>query len=459
MGLLRFSVGNFRSIKDIVTLDLAPKLGDASKLTGLTKEITEPVAAIFGPNGSGKSNLLEALQFTHDAIVQSAISWQIPDASPTQPHFPFKVNKEAASQPSFFEFDFTIGETRYLYGFTYGCDGVVEEWLSYVPKRRWSSGFIRNHTKTPEIDWNGSYITKDLQKNLDKVDKRELLLSTALRNNDSPLQEVAHSLVSSFTFLSLGRLTLENQIRQLASRIQKNHFDLDELSLLMQAADTGVKAISLDEEKIPTRVLRLINGFDTGKATLNNDEAELVVHNLEFTHDGGKNSTFKLSEESAGTLTWLSIAPILLQTLREGTILVVDELDSNLHQKLIEMIITCFTDSTINQHGAQLIFITHNTSIIEHMDDLSLGTETIWFMEKSQNGESSLFSLAYFPKHSDTDYEHSYLEGRYGALPYLSPAILRGLADEPSSEGRTYFSSNSEAYSAVRYSNPTSQDY
>ena len=288
MGLLRFSVGNFRSIKDIVTLDLAPKLGDASKLTGLTKEITEPVAAIFGPNGSGKSNLLEALQFAHDAIVQSAISWQIPDASPTQPHFPFKLNKEAASQPSFFEFDFTIGETRYLYGFTYGCDGVVEEWLSYVPKRRWSSGFIRNHTKTPEIDWNGSYITKDLQKNLDKIDKRELLLSTALRNNDSPLQEVAHSLVSSFTFLSLGRLTLENQIRQLASLIQKNHFDLDELSLLMQAADTGVKAVSLDEEKIPTRVLRLINGFDTGKATLSNDEAELVVHNVEFTHDGGK---------------------------------------------------------------------------------------------------------------------------------------------------------------------------
>ena len=91
MGLLRFSVGNFRSIKDIVTLDLAPKLGGASKLTGLTKEITEPVAAIFGPNGSGKSNLLEALQFAHDAIVQSAISWQIPDASPTQPHFPFKL--------------------------------------------------------------------------------------------------------------------------------------------------------------------------------------------------------------------------------------------------------------------------------------------------------------------------------------------------------------------------------
>ena len=102
----------------------------------------------------------------------------------------------------------------------------------------------------------------------------------------------------------------------------------------MQAADTGVKAVSLDEEKIPTRVLRLINGFDAGKATLSNDEVELVVHNLKFTHDGGNNSTFKLSEESAGTLTWLSIAPILLQTLREGTILVVDELDSNLHQKL-----------------------------------------------------------------------------------------------------------------------------
>ena len=131
MSLLRFSVGNFCSIKDIVTLDLAPKLGDATALTDPVKEITEPVVAIFGPNGSGKSNLLEALQFAHEAIVRSATSWRVLDDYPTQPHFPFKLSKETVSQPSFFEFDFTIDETRYLYGFTYGRDGVVEEWLSY----------------------------------------------------------------------------------------------------------------------------------------------------------------------------------------------------------------------------------------------------------------------------------------------------------------------------------------
>ena len=435
MSLLRFSVGNFCSIKDIVTLDLAPKLGEATALTDPVKEITEPVTAIFGPNGSGKSNLLEALQFAHDVIIRSATSWRVLDDYPTQPHFPFKLSKETVSQPSFFEFDFTIDETRYLYGFTYGRDGVVEEWLSYVPKQRWSKGFIRNRTETPEIDWNNSYITKTLQKELGKVDKRELILSVALRDEHPLLQKIAYALVSSLSFLPLGDFAQRERIQQATSLIRKKHFDLNEISLLMKAADTGIESVSLNEEKIPVETLERLYKFlkaitefdDKSNEILSNDEAEKVIYNLVFTHSGEINSTLTLSEESAGTLAWLSTAPTLLQTLREGSVLIADELDSSLHQKLIEMIIKCFTDPSINQHGAQLIFTIHNTNIIEHMDDLSLDTKSIWFMEKNQNGESSLYSLADFPNHSDANYERRYLSGRYGALPYLSPAILRGL--------------------------------
>lgn len=435
MSLLRFSVGNFCSIKDIVTLDLAPRLGEATALTDPVKEITEPVTAIFGPNGSGKSNLLEALQFAHDVIIRSATSWRVLDDYPTQPHFPFKLSKETVSQPSFFEFDFTIDETRYLYGFTYGRDGVVEEWLSYVPKQRWSKGFIRNRTETPEIDWNNSYITKTLQKELGKVDKRELILSVALRDEHPLLQKIAYALVSSLSFLPLGDFAQRERIQQATSLIRKKHFDLNEISLLMKAADTGIESVSLNEEKIPVETLERLYKFlkaitefdDKSNEILSNDEAEKVIYNLVFTHSGEINSTLTLSEESAGTLAWLSTAPTLLQTLREGSVLIADELDSSLHQKLIEMIIKGFTDPSINQHGAQLIFTIHNTNIIEHMDDLSLDTKSIWFMEKNQNGESSLYSLADFPNHSDANYERRYLSGRYGALPYLSPAILRGL--------------------------------
>ena len=411
------------------------KLGEATALTDPVKEITEPVTAIFGPNGSGKSNLLEALQFAHDVIIRSATSWRVLDDYPTQPHFPFKLSKETVSQPSFFEFDFTIDETRYLYGFTYGRDGVVEEWLSYVPKQRWSKGFIRNRTETPEIDWNNSYITKTLQKELGKVDKRELILSVALRDEHPLLQKIAYALVSSLSFLPLGDFAQRERIQQATSLIRKKHFDLNEISLLMKAADTGIESVSLNEEKIPVETLERLYKFlkaitefdDKSNEILSNDEAEKVIYNLVFTHSGEINSILTLSEESAGTLAWLSTAPTLLQTLREGSVLIADELDSSLHQKLIEMIIKCFTDPSINQHGAQLIFTIHNTNIIEHMDDLSLDTKSIWFMEKNQNGESSLYSLADFPNHSDANYERRYLSGRYGALPYLSPAILRGL--------------------------------
>ena len=96
------------------------------------------------------------------------------------------------------------------------------------------------------------------------------------------------------------------------------------------------------------------------------------------------------------------------------------------------MIIRCFTDRSINQHGAQLILTTHNTNIIEHMEALALEPATMWFMEKNLDGESSLFSLADFPNRSEANYERRYLGGRYGALPQLSPSTLRGLVSQES---------------------------
>ena len=177
-----------------------------------------------------------------------------------------------------------------------------------------------------------SYVTKILQNELGKVDKRELILSVALRDNHSLLQKIAQSLVSSLAFLPLGYAAQKKRIRQLTSLIQQKHFDLDEISLLMQAADTGIQSVSLNEEQISRNVLQFMKtGSETNnKANVpNSDEAEKAVYNLEFTHDGGGNNTFNLSEESAGTLAWLSIAPTLLQTLREGTILIRSEIVEN----------------------------------------------------------------------------------------------------------------------------------
>ena len=346
------------------------------------------------------------------------------------------------NEPSFFEFDFTIDNTRYLYGFTYGSDGVIEEWLSYVPKQRWSKCFIRNTSDNTEFDWNNAFLNRTTQRELGKIDKRELVLSVALRDKHSILGKIAEALTSSFNFLPLGDSAQNARIEQLTSLIHKRHFDLDEISLLMQAADTGIDSVSIDKTKVPQHIVDKMNRIITAinnasdeinNIALSNDEVESVVYNLVFTHKGKNQSrTLTMQEESAGTLAWLSIAPQLLQSLRKGTILIADELDSSLHQNLIEMIIRCFTDRSINQHGAQLILTTHNTNIIEHMEALALEPATMWFIEKNLHGESSLFSLADFPNRSEANYERRYLGGRYGALPQLSPSTLRGLVSQES---------------------------
>lgn len=437
MSLLRFSVGNYRSIKEVVTLDLAPSLGNTTELKSAAETYTQPVTAIFGPNASGKSNLLDAMRFAIQAITRSATTWRNAEDYPVAPHFPFSLNEEMLTQPSFFEFDFTIEQTRYLYGFTFGTNGVDEEWLSYVPKRRWSKCFNRTKGTAPEFDWNESFANKTSQQALGNIHNRELVLSVAFRDGHPILGPIARGLVNSFDFLPLGDYAQSKRIRQLTSLIHRGKFELDEISSLMQAADTGIESVQIDETKIsPTllkklrRIIATLQDEHAEKESLSSDEIEQVIYSLVFTHAGTHPRKLRLDEESAGTLAWLSIAPNLIQSLRTGSVLVADELDSSLHQNLVEMIIKSFTDPSINQHGAQLILTSHNTNIIQQLRDLSLTTDTIWFIDKNIQGESSLFSLADFPNRAEANYERRYLAGIYGALPRLSPSTLRGLVTQ-----------------------------
>lgn len=433
MSLLRFSVGNYRSIKEVVTLDLAPKLGSRTTLPVPATDVAQPVTAIFGANAAGKTNVLDALSFAHQAIMRSATSWR---DGKMAPHVPFALDPKSRKEPSFFEFDFTVDETRYLYGFTYGNAGVEEEWLSYVPKRRWAKCFIRNTSKEAQFqfDWNDSLFSKSSQRALAKINKRSLILSEALRREEEfpTLEKVGKSLTSSFNFLTHSESAQRDRIQKLIASIQQGNLELNEISSLMQAADTGIKKVSLDETQIPSHLLEKIKkvGEILNGKVLDTDEIKTVVYSLVFHHEGTSGDyPLRIVDESSGTFAWLSIIPTLLDTLRNGKVLIADELDSSLHPSLVEMIINSFTDLSINQKGAQLVLTTHNTNVLDHMDELSLAASSIWFAEKTSTGESSFFSLADFPNRKDANYERRYLSGRYGAMPKLSPATLRDLRD------------------------------
>lgn len=461
MRLLRFTVSNHRSIHTEHTLDLAPALGNRSTPPPGKSwdDVAVSSAAILGPNASGKSNLLDALRYVRAAISLSATRWQDRSENPSVPHYPYTLIAREDRGPSRYELDVEHEGTRYHYGFLVDSSGFTDEWLSRVPNRRWSPCFSRTREdgKT-DIEWNSAFISKSARAGLGNVAPRELVLSAALRSEVSPLAELAEAVLGYFDTIDYGDVETDHRIYRLVRSIKKGDFQLDELSRLLKVADLGITKITVDEKKIPSDVLakwsriqEILEGRDdprgaaegngstrpTEDAGLTEDEAEDLAYNLVFHHQGSEGESFALSlkDESDGTRTWLSVAPAIITTLRRGGVLLADEIDTSLHQNMVELIIKTFTDPNINVRGAQLIFTSHNTNILEHMGELGLTEKHIWFTEKNGLGESSYFSLSDYPKSKDANHERRYLAGRYGAIPMLAPSVLRGIVG-PDEDGQ-----------------------
>jgi AAA15 family ATPase/GTPase len=142
---------------------------------------------------------------------------------------------------------------------------------------------------------------------------------------------------------------------------------------------------------------------------------------LKFVH-GRNESPFDLDEESAGTLSWLAMLPMILDALDEGLVVAVDEIDTSLHPLLTAQFVRLFHSPETNPNGAQLIFTTHDSSLLGTMiGDQLLDRDEIWFVEKSKDGASALYPLTDFKPREGHNIERRYLGGSYGAVPVLDP--------------------------------------
>lgn len=447
MKLLSFSASNHRSIRETQTLEFYHNWPHSSSPTNGWSEITLPVNLLLGANASGKSNLLDAMQFALTAIRLSATSWRDSRPSNRQHHFPFLLDEHSRTNSSAFEFEFALNETRYVYGFEWSYEGVQSEWLNRVPAKRWAKCFERNRGET--ISWNKSFISPTEARELGKVNETELVLSVGLRNEHEVLSPIARGLLHNTLFIPVGSRSQESRVNQLITLIREGKLKIEELSQLMQAADTGIESVKLDQRRIPEqlikqvrRLVEVLNDDDPNHSTeeqvegsveaakFSDEELSSLVHTFRFVHRGsGETRELGLGDESTGTQSWLATAPAILEILRNGGVLIADELDASLHQALIELIINAFSDSTINTKGAQLIFTSHNTNILEHAQDLNLDPNGFWFAEKDINGATEVYPLSDFELHPKANYERRYLGGRYGAIPHVSPSTFRALVN------------------------------
>lgn len=449
MKILSFRVKNHKSLRDETALELLdPSFKTLTPSSGKTwDDSIHTVAGIFGANASGKSNLLDALWYFIAAVRYSSTSWQNRD---TFPYAPFKLDQKSRDSESIYELDFLIDDVRYRYGFSTSEQGIVFEYLDHIPNKRWKKIFTRESMDSGEYK---TSFAAGIQKV--EVTNRELILSRALtlKRNDV-IQNISEKISNGIDFVFLAK-DQKSRINSIVRDLDNKSISFEEIESLLQIADIGIQKVKLwrheseydpnnpnsSDPNIPPKILfDLMRSLSSAQDSNQGDETsstekrslqKLIQRRLEFIHHSSDTnpSPLYLRDESDGTLAWLVVSFAALKAIRSGGIVCGDELDSSLHPYLVYLLIRLFTDESINTQGAQLIFTTHDVTILNQQEKLGLTYNNIWFTEKNREGVTDLFSLGDFPRKEDKDIERLYLSGVYGAVPFTAPSLFKPLVD------------------------------
>lgn len=368
-------------------------------------------AAIYGANASGKSNLAQALSFMKWFAINSSKETQSTEKINVE-HF--RLSTETESEPSFFEIVFVLDGQQYRYGFEADRDRVVSEWLFYVPKVRETKLFEREGDR---FSVSKTYKADGIQQ---KTRDNALFLSVSAQFNVEIAEQILEWLTSQLQIISglNDEAYLEYTVNCLMGDKNK-----DEIIQLVKKLDLGIGEIEVEQIEItvdsfptelPDELKKLILKSGRGKATSIN-----TVHK-KFDSEGNYISTefFNLNQqESEGTQKIFALAGSLVDVLKNGKVLVVDELDARLHPLISHAIIELFNSNQSNPNRAQLIFMTHDTNLLSNK---LFRRDQIWFTEKNRYGATDLYSLAeYKGVRHDASFESDYIKGRYGAVPYI----------------------------------------
>ena len=397
--LIQFSVENYLSIKDKIVLSMLASRDTEHPeyliVDGNKNHLKSTV--IYGANASGKSNVLNAFWFMVNYVLTSH-NQQVHKAIERSP---FKFDRETPTRPSSFEVIFTANGIRYIYGFSVTDKAVVEEYLYYYPNGRQALIFERKDT----TDFRFTVDVEEQNTLKERTSANKLYLSVASNWSYSKVVPVLewfascqiitkHSVADAYG-LEAEQLKDDDYRRVIAS--------------MLRIADFGIQSLQVrDSDPIPS--LR-------GDAFPNIE----AVHTVQDTDGNASSYTLNMTEESDGTNSYFKLIGFVKKALDQGTLLVADEMDAHLHPLLTKHLVSLFNSTEFNPDGAQLIFTSHNTNLLD-LDVLR--RDQIWFTEKDeQTAATDLFSLYDFSIRKDAKVEKGYLIGRYGAIPFIKGGL------------------------------------
>lgn len=427
--LIEFRVENHRSLRDeqVLTME-AGRVGDESdprprKVSGYPEKLLT-VAGLYGANASGKSNVLAALAFMYGAVLRSHRLWSSDEGIPRDTF----AWGQKRTEPSLFEVTLLINGTRFQYGFLTSDECFLEEWLYSWPKGYKQLWFTRENNKFKF----GENLKGENKLIEDVTRPNALFLSAAVQHNHPQLRSIFTWFRSIRVInLSVGRYPLVSH-RVLTERTLAG--------LLEEGSSEADKYLSESEEHLYIQQLEQFRVFlskaDVGFVDMDLRVEENILdgkrqrpsRNIYLKHQSEFDDAWlPLKEQSQGTQTLFYITWPMICAFRDGGILLVDELERSLHPYLARQIISQFNDPKTNPNNAQLIFTTHDTNLLGTMlGEPALRRDQVWLTEKNPEGATELYPLTNYKPRKAENIERGYLQGRYGAIPFVGNFSVAG---------------------------------
>lgn len=433
--LIRFVVSNFLSFNEEREFNMlaGPFKTHKHHVSKAGKVNVLKSAAIYGANGAGKSNLIKAIEFLQNVVLNGGIAKSVNNKK-------FRLSENNKSKPISFEIELSINKKIFSYGVSMDNTIVVEEWL-------YESGvntddkmiFERETTKNKKqkIKIADKYKKTQKQKFLIELMEDNLLKPGELfLGKSGELKIDIISLVRNSIEKAIVIIHPGSKFQMLVPALTSSrrfHYFANEL---LETFDTGVSELSIDiiafekffgdnNEKLKKEIIEKIDNGDnilinteTGGALVLKEDDKFIVKKIIAQHlnDVGKKVSFDLTDESDGTQRLLDFIPAFDGMLHNEVAFIIDEIDQSLHPALLKALVHKIM-SNENTLG-QLIFTTHESNLL----DLDIfRQDEIWFTEKNnKTGSTELYSLSEFKPRYDLDIRKGYLKGRFGAIPFLA---------------------------------------
>lgn len=398
--LVNFTFKNYRSFKNEMTLSM-----EAASIQELSNAVVKsceeellPVAVMYGANSSGKSNVLKALKAMRDVLLNS-VKLNPKDKLDAEP---FSLDMTSGEEPTSFEIQFTLNGSKFRYGFDYTAEAIIAEWLyEKRPGEREFELFLRSGN---EFKISKTRFAEGMGKQAATPDNRLFVSLVAQLNG-----KVSQSILDWFTNMEyMSGMDGKGYAGKTLEMLFNKQTGSSEITRFFREANLGFMELDVEPESSDEKKMK-----------------SETVHHL-YDPDGnivGVRNFPTDKMESEGTKKIIEIAGPIFDAILNGKILIVDELDAKLHPFLTRKIIGLFMDKRINNKGAQLIFATHDTNLLNIR---YLRRDQIWFTEKDKSDSTDLYSLVEFRDdagnkvRNDRNIEKDYINGRYGAIPFMS---------------------------------------